>query len=268
MSRGEAVAEVAFGLVGQVVEFLGIALRIVGEQAFAPKTLAPLRSISHFAADGYAQTADIEIIGSPCLRPEDVRIVVIAVFVADFGCVRMTVAIVIVEVVLICDGVRTEVALGEFVDVGPIVAAKQVFDLRIVLRTVPAQRKASVDFGVIAEDMREVGNQIPVQLIGVTLFDHIVRTTARTVLRLIDRIVLDIVRLIHLIPVEMADILVVGLPVNLLPSRTQHILVEREVARQITVIVRARVGTILPRQRRVTVHAEAQRGGQIEFRTV
>ena len=36
----------------------------------------------------------------------------------------------------------------------------------------------------------------------------------------------------------MADILVVGLPVNLLPSRPQHILVEREVARQITVIVR------------------------------
>ena len=268
MRRGEAVREVTLGLVGQVIQFPGVALRIVGEEPLAPQTLAPQLRIAHFAAHGDAQAADVEAVRCPRPGAEHVGIVIVAVLIAHLGGMRMAVLVVIVEVILVSLCIRAEIAFGEFVDVGPIVAPQEVFHLRVVLRTVTAQRKPAVDPGIVAEDVRKTGREVPVQLIGMTLLDHVVRPPAGAVDLLVEGIVLVIVGLVHLLPVEMADVLVVGLPVDLLPCGTDIVLVEGEIARQVTVVVGARVGAVLPRQCRVAVPAEAQRRGQLQLRTV
>ena len=121
--------------------------------------------------------------------------------------------------------------------------------------------------------MRDVGRKVEVALVGVALLDHVDAALAR--------LVAQVVALDHLIEVDqalvgvghpVADRLDAHVVVGALPhrigidagGRLVHLVLV--VARQVTVVVRTRVGTVGPRQGRVAVLAEAERRRGREFR--
>ena len=65
MCRREAVGEVQFGLIGEVVERLGVAERVGGVGALHVAAVAPHRHLAHFAADRAVQSGDVEVVHRP-----------------------------------------------------------------------------------------------------------------------------------------------------------------------------------------------------------
>ena len=179
---------------------------------------------------------------------------------------------VVIQVVL-CGRLAGHVAVGEFVDVVPVVAAHQVLDLRIVVRAVHAQVHAADDTHVVAHVVLDVGCEVIVELVGVTLLDHVVRTVLVAhqfgdlgfrfdeVVPVIELVVIDqtvpYASRYDSIPVVEIDRLAGG------DARHDLRLIRQ---RHIAVVVAAGIGTAVPRQGRIAVLAETQRRGGVQAR--
>lgn len=74
--------------------------------------------------------------------------------------------VVVVEVVLLFLFTH-EVALGELVDVHPVVAAQQVFHLVVVFGAVPAVEDACDEARIVAERAGDLCREVQVELVGV-----------------------------------------------------------------------------------------------------
>ena len=275
MRSRELVAQRKFRIVGQVVEFLRIAFRIVGEQTLAPHALAVHVRVADRSGNAQRETADAPRVVGPGIGFEQVRPVVVTVLVADTGNAGVPRSPVVIQVVLVSLGAG-HVALGELVDVIPIVAAQQVLDLRVVIRAVDAQVGAADDAHVVAHVMLHVDRQVVVQLVSVTLLDHVVRTTVITHQFGQHRIGVDIphIRLEEFVVVEHT------VPHAFRYGAIHRVKIDRLVGgyarhdlrliriRHIAVVVAAGVRSGVPRQGRIAVPAETQRRGGVQTRVL
>ena len=274
----ELVTEVALGRVGQVLELLRIALRVVGEEPLAPQSLTVHRRIAQLSGNSHREAALAPRIERPGIALEQVRPVVVAELVAFTGNAGMARSLVVVQIVL--RGRRTRhVALGELVDIVPVVAAHEVLDLVVIPGAVHAQVHTAEDAHVVAHLMLDAGGEVVVELVRMALLEDVVRTVMRTRILLETRHVLQLGVDILVLAVEIIEIehtcpgcsaLEVLLHVEeegLIGTLARNVLTE-SVRRQIAVVVAAGIRTAVPCQRRVAVLTETQRRGGIQARTL
>ena len=273
MRTREAVRELALELVGEVLELLRVTERIVGEEALHPQTLAPHRRVTHLAAEAHREAAERAAVLGPHLTLTHVGVVVVAELVALLHVAGVAVLHVVEQVVLVDRRIDVAVvAQGELVNVEPVVGTQQVLHLIVVLRAVDAGRQSAAQHRLVLERVRDVGHEVEVTLVRVTLLDHVDTALAR--------LIAQVVALEHLVEVDHA---LVGIRHPLLPGLERQIVVGAGthgieiavgrlvdavlvVARQVAVVVRTRVGTVGPRQRRIAVLAEAERRGGQQLR--
>ena len=172
--------------------------------------------------------------------------------------------VVVVEVVLLLF-LTHEVALGELVDVHPVVAAQQVFHLVVVFGAVPAVEDACDEARIVAERAGDLCREVQVELVGVALLDHVVRAVSGAVGPFVD--LAAVVGVVEPVPVDLTGVVARTPQLGDL-GRIRELVVGHVVAGQVAVVVGTRVGTALPREGRVTVRTEAERGCCVDLRAV
>ena len=206
------------------------------------------------------------------------RTVVVAELVAFAGDAGVARGLVVVQIVLGRQGAR-HVALGEFVDVVPIVAAHQVLDLVVIPRPVGAQVHAAQNPHVVTHLVLHAGGEIVVDLVGMTLLEDVVRAVLLAgqllqpgdVLQLgVDVLVLriEVVEVEHTRPRHRALERLLRIEIDRLVRRLARNDLSEGVRRQVAVVVAARVGSSVPCQCRITVLAEAERRGGVQPRAL
>ncbi len=285
MGARKTIRCVDLAAVNEVIELLGIALRIVGEQPLAPQTLAVHGRITQLGTDVQRETADGIVVERPSIGLEQMSPVVVADLVAfarDAGMPRL---LVIIQIVLVADGILRHVALGELVDIVPIIAAQQILDLIVIPRTVGAQVQAADDTHVVADLVRSIDRKVVVELVGMTLFEGDVRTVVNrnhaleilvvAVGELLDqRIVDEAVLLEEPVVLQHAGKVLGQLlrPLQIFVDRLFGSHAGNDLAgkrrRQITIVIAAGIGGILPSEGRITVLTETQGGGGVQARAL
>ena len=162
----------------------------------------------------------------------------------------MAVLVIVLEIVLDGDVAGCEIALRELVNIDIVVTSEKVLDNLVVLRAVPAESGSTLECEILREHI--LGSEAEVQVILVLppLLLHIFGAVPLRVEAGIHIVPVDIV---HPVPVDMADIIVVVGPGLLGPACLERrvtlcvvLVLIVEIARQVPVIVRARVCRIIP----------------------
>ena len=183
MSLREAIREGTLHLVGQEVKVLRVTLRVVGKQSLAPQSLTPQTCITKLGSGINLETTCTIVIHSPQLCLTSVSVVVIRELIALTNDACVAVLVVVVEVVLICNWIATHITLGKFINIHPEVATKQVLNLVVVLGTIYTSLHSRQKVVVSVEIVRDICCKVVVDLVGMTLLDHIVRAMTLCVWR-------------------------------------------------------------------------------------
>ena len=155
---------------------LRIALRVIYEEALTPQTVTPHSCVANLSTYIHLETTCAVLICSPSLCLANMSIVVIRELITLLNDTSVTVLVVVVEIVLICNRVATHIALSKLINIYPVITAQQVLNLVVVLSTVYASLNTCQEVVVSVEIVRDISSEVVVDLVGVTLLDHIVRT--------------------------------------------------------------------------------------------
>ena len=286
MAAGKDVVEVHLAGVGQEFRHLGlpvgrngVAVLIIGghfpavdvdrapvlvharEQSLAVEAVPPESGLAHPAAEGHLEVADVQLAGEPSVPLADVRIVVVAVLVADPDLLHLAVRHPVIQVVLGHVGRGGIVALGEGVHVVKVLAAQQVVHPLVVLGPVHLRVKTSGQGEHAGRTPLEVQGKVQVPLVRAALLQGVLGPAFA---------VLDIL-LVHgveAVPVDMG-ILRKVLPPGFLGPGGLHpvqpvivVFLHEVVAREVPVVVRTRVLGVVPVQGGVPVLAETVQEGR------
>ena len=259
----ERVAAVQFiggaGLEGHVHELVvaSAALGVLGRAAVAH--LAVALEVGVTGLDGVVDVpvGEVDHHLLPDVGVHRVDIVVISEAVA-----LVDLAVGVVHIVLGERGVAGEVTLGILVDVQPVGATQQIFHGLIVTGHGVAGAHAALQGHLVVKAVVERAVELPHGQIAVTLLDDVGRALVLAGALGLEGV--EVVHLIHTLPVELAHVFAVApqVGVELIGVR-----VAGKVTGQVTVVVRTRVAGVVPVEGAAGVERLVESDTGVERRT-
>ena len=222
-----------------------LALGIVREETLAYQTLPPEALIGDVPGEIGLEAAPGQGQIGPATGLAHLREIIVAVLVAHLYLLRLAVLEIVVEVVLHLFRIYGEVPLGEGVYVQIVLAAQQVLHHLVVLSAVESAVEAAGKGEEVALTPLHVEREVQVVLVHAPLLESIFGTSALAV----------VIHVVETIPVDMAVIVIrtarsgphiIGVVVLVLVQAAEVLIVQPGVARQVAVVVRTRIRSVVP----------------------